>query len=70
MKPAPFTRHVPKTIDEAVQLQSEFGRSAFEMYVDELAKFGDMALATAKVAAEPLQERVSAFVEMVSARTA
>jgi phasin family protein len=54
-----------KTMDEAFQLQSEFGRTAFETYVDELAKFGDMALTTAKVAAEPLQERVAAFVEMV-----
>jgi phasin family protein len=55
-----------KTVDEAIQVQSEFGRSIFETYVDQLAKFGDMALATAKVTAEPLQERASAFVEMMS----
>jgi phasin family protein len=55
-----------KSIDEAIQLQSEFGRNAFEAYVDELAKVGDMALATAKVAAEPLQDRASALVDMVS----
>jgi phasin family protein len=55
-----------KSIDEAIQLQSEFGRTAFEAYVDELAKVGDLALATAKVTAEPLQERVSALVDIVS----
>lgn len=56
-----------KSVDEAIQLQSEFSKSAFETYVDELAKFGDMALAVAKGAAEPLQARASAFVELVRA---
>jgi phasin family protein len=56
-----------KSVDEAIQLQSEFGKAAFETYVDELAKFGDMALATAKGTAEPLQARVSAFVDLVRA---
>ena len=56
-----------KSVDEAIQLQSEFSKSAFETYVDELAKFGDMALAAAKGAAEPLQARVSAFVHLVKA---
>ena len=54
-----------KSVDEAVQLQSEYGKTAFETYVDELAKFQDMALAITKSAATPLQARVSAFVEMV-----
>jgi hypothetical protein len=39
----------------------------FETYVDQLAKFGDMALATARHTAEPLQARVSAFSELVRA---
>ena len=56
-----------KSVDEAIQLQSEFSKSAFETYVDELAKFGDMALPAAKGAAEPLQARVSAFVHLVKA---
>ena len=46
-------------------MQSEYSKSAFETYVDELAKFQDMALAITKSAATPLQARVSAFVEMV-----
>ena len=54
-----------KSVDEAIQLQSEFSKAAFETYVDELAKFGDMALATAKGAAEPLQARATAFVDLV-----
>jgi len=54
-----------KSVDEAIQLQSEFSKSAFEAYVDELAKFGDLALAITKSAATPLQARVSAFAELV-----
>jgi len=56
-----------KSVDEAITLQSEFNKSAFEAYVDELAKFGDMTLAMTKSAATPLQARVSAFVELVRA---
>lgn len=57
-----------KSVDEAIQLQSEYNKSAFETYVDELAKFQDMALAMTKSAASPLQARVSAFVELVRAQ--
>jgi hypothetical protein len=39
----------------------------FDTYVDQLAKFGDMALATARNTAEPIQARVSAFAELVHA---
>jgi phasin family protein len=56
-----------KSVDEAIQLQTEFGKNAFETYVDELAKFGDLALAFARESAEPLQARVSAFVSLVRA---
>src|SRR5215813_12749229 len=56
-----------KTVEEAFQLQSEFSKAVFESYVDQLAKFGDMALATARHTAEPIQARVSAFAELVRA---
>jgi phasin family protein len=54
-----------KSVDEAIQLQTEFGKNAFETYVDELAKFGDMALALARESAEPMQARFSAFASLV-----
>ena len=56
-----------KTVEQAFQLQSEYSKAAFETYVDQLAKFGDMALATARHTAEPIQARVSAFAELVRA---
>ncbi len=54
-----------RSVEEAFQLQSEFSRTLFETYVDQLAKFGDMALATARHTAEPIQARASAFAELV-----
>ena len=56
-----------KSVDQAMQLQTEFSKSLFETYVDELAKFGDLALAVTRDAASPLQARVSAFVDLVKA---
>ena len=56
-----------KTVEEAFQLQSEFSKQMFETYVDQLAKFGDMALAMTRKADEPIQARVSAFSELVRA---
>ncbi len=56
-----------KTVEEAFQLQSEFGKAIFETYVDQLAKFGDMTLAVARNTAEPIQARVSAFADIMRA---
>ncbi len=56
-----------KSMDEAIHLQSEFGKTVFEMYVDELAKFGELTLAAAKDTAMPLQSRAAAFVDLVKA---
>jgi phasin family protein len=55
-----------KSVDEALHLQSEFGKNAFQVYVDEMAKFGETALSITKSAAMPLQARASAFAEAVS----
>jgi len=63
--PRPRRYCLRKTVDEAIALQSEFSKSVFEAYVDELAKFGDLTLAITKSAATPLQARASAFVELV-----
>ena len=56
-----------KTMEEAFQVQSEFGKAAYETYVDQLAKFGDMTLAIVRRAAEPLQQRASAMTDLVRA---
>ena len=56
-----------KSLDEAFLLQSEYSKTAFETYVDELAKFGDLTLALTRETAAPIQARMSAFAELVRA---
>jgi phasin family protein len=60
-----------KSVHEALELQSDFAKSAFENYVSQVTKMGEILSSTAKQAAEPLQSRVNAWVEIVqSARAA
>ena len=60
-----------KSVHEAFELQTDFAKAAFESYVGELTKFGELFTATAKDAFAPLQNRYQAWVEIVqSARAA
>jgi phasin family protein len=54
-----------KTFEEAMQLQSEFGKAMFQTQVEEAAKIGELALSTARESAEPFQARVAAAAEFV-----
>jgi phasin family protein len=59
-----------KSIHEAFELQTDFAKSAFESYVGELTKFGELFTATAKDCFAPLQGRYQAWVDVVqSVRT-
>ncbi len=59
-----------KNVHEAVEIQSDFARTAFETYVEKMTKFGDIAMNVAKEAAEPIQAHTTAFVEMVQNKRA
>src|SRR2546423_9063064 len=52
-----------RSVEEALQLQGEFGKTMFQTQVDEAAKIGELALSTAREAAEPFQSRVAAATE-------
>jgi phasin family protein len=54
-----------KSIQELIELQSDFAKSAIDSYVGQVTKMGDMVASIAKEAAEPLNSRVAALVEMV-----
>jgi phasin family protein len=54
-----------KSIREAFELQSDFAKSAFESYVEELTKFGELVTATTKDSFAPLQGRYQAWVDLV-----
>lgn len=60
-----------KSVHEAFELQTDFARTAFDAYVGEMSKLGEIFAATTKEAIEPLQGRVQAWVDVVqSARAA
>lgn len=58
-----------KSINEAIELQTNFTKSAFEGYVSHLSRFSEGYLATAKQSSAPLQASFEAAAEiMQSAR--
>jgi len=59
-----------KSVHEAFELQSDFAKSAFDSYVSQVTKLGEIFSATAKEAIEPLQGRVQAWVEVVQSSRA
>jgi phasin family protein len=54
-----------KSVQEAIELQTSFTKSAFEAYVAEVTKMSETVTASMKEAAAPISERVTAFVERV-----
>ena len=60
-----------KSAHEAFELQTGFAKSAFESYVNQMSKLGELMVATSKQTFEPIQGRVQAWVDVVqSARAA
>jgi len=60
-----------KSAHEAFELNTGFAKAAFESYVGELTKLGELFVATSKQTYEPIQGRVQAWVDVVqSARAA
>ena len=54
-----------KSVQEVVELQSTFAKSAFEAYVAEVNKMAEAVSASMKEAMMPINERVTAMVERV-----
>lgn len=54
-----------KSVHEAFELQTDFAKTAFDAYVGEMTKLGELFQATAKETFQPLQGRVQAWVEVV-----
>ena len=56
-----------KSIQEVVELQTSFAKSAMEAYMAELSKMGEIVSASLKDSMKPLNERVTAAVEKLQA---
>lgn len=59
-----------KSAHEAFELQSDFAKSAFDAYVGQVTKLGEIVSAAAKETFEPLQGRVQAWVDVVQSTRA
>ena len=59
-----------KTLQEVLEIQSDYAKTAFETYVAQLTKLRELAMGTAKAASEPIQARVAAFADFVQAAAA
>jgi phasin family protein len=56
-----------KSIQEVVELQTAFAKSALETYMTEVAKMSETVSASVKDSMKPLNERVTAAVERLQA---
>jgi phasin family protein len=52
-----------KSVQEAVELQTSWAKSAMELYMAEVGKMGETVAAAVKDSMKPLNERVTATVE-------
>lgn len=56
-----------KSLQEAVELQTTWAKSAMEAYLAQFSKMGETVAASVKDSAKPLNERVTALVEKLQA---
>ncbi len=56
-----------KSVQEAVELQTAWAKSALETYMAQVGKMGETVAASVKDSMKPLNERVTALVEKVQA---
>lgn len=54
-----------KSVQEVVELQTAFAKSAIEAYMAEMGKMSEIISASAKDSMKPLNERVTAVVEKI-----
>lgn len=54
-----------KSVHEALELQTDFAKSAFDSYVSEMTKLSELVVSTTREAFEPIQSRIAAWVDVV-----
>jgi len=59
-----------RTIDQFMNVQSQVSRQIFESYVEQMTRFGDIFIATAKEASEPLNARLNAVTDLFKNKAA
>ena len=56
-----------KSVQEVVELQTAYAKSAFEAYIAEMTKASETVSASVKQSFQPINERVTALVEKIQA---
>jgi phasin family protein len=56
-----------KSVQEVVELQTAYAKTAFEAYIAQMTKASETVSASVKECFQPINERVTAFVEKVQA---
>jgi phasin family protein len=56
-----------KSVQEVVELQTAYAKSAMEAYIAQMTKASDTVAASVKESFKPINERVTAFVEKIQA---
>jgi phasin family protein len=56
-----------KSVQEVIELQTTFAKTAFETYIAEVNKMAETVAASVKETASPINARVSALVETIQA---
>lgn len=54
-----------KSLHDLIEVNTDFVKTSFEAYVGQLNKMSDLATSAVKDAGEPMNERYTAFVELV-----
>ncbi len=57
-----------RSVQEFIEIHTDFAKSAFDAYVGRATKLGEMATTTAKDTFAPINSQVSAFIEIVANR--
>lgn len=57
-----------RSVQELIELNTDYSKTAFDQYVGQVTKFSDMIASTAKQAVNPINSRFNAFVQMVQPR--
>ena len=58
-----------RSVQEFMEINTDYAKTAFDTYVGRFTKLGDMASTTAKDTFEPLSGRFNALIEAVQTRT-
>ena len=59
-----------KSVHEAFELQTDFAKTAFDAYVGQMTRLGEIFTSTTKETIQPLQSRVQAWVDVVQSKRA